>query len=318
MMRTSFIFFTILHLALVRANELNTDCTQSFGTVNSDVRTELVLATFPSDATNLIQTRYGFSLSDPIFSRVMGKAVNDTVQEIKLIDQRNENITSEKIRSLMLPLAKARNEIANEKKQVGAIRFGLPLPETHNELESFCRKTGDNIPLLDAGYILDRIDRDGHGELDRNRELYALAERALQERPTEQPFQIELGGKNRDLSALVETEPGTIVAVHPSFKDMIELRLAGLKSLEFALNNRQLNETELLNELAKGYALLMHAPPYYRGSPSIVEGFIDAIIRARLGKTLPLKTAEPFWDVIFNFKGNEPYTAAHFLRNYRN
>jgi hypothetical protein len=98
---------------------------------------------------------------------------------------------------------------------------------------------------------------------------------------------------------------------------MTLMRNYSYQLLAHLLNLRNfLTEEEKLDFLAEAYFLLMHATPYYCGSPAVVESFIDAYLRADLYKRLTHKKREPFWDVIFWDLTRGKYKGVDFLSNY--
>ncbi|CAN7376975.1 hypothetical protein LJR230_002160 [Trinickia sp. LjRoot230] len=102
----------------------------------------------------------------------------------------------------------------------------------------------------------------------------------------------------------------TVRIIHPNGREALPLVNRAYELFSQVLTNPALSEEDAMLRLGEAHYLLMHAQPFRRGTPSIVETFIDATLHARFQAELPPKREqiEPFWEAIF--------TPGSMLRDY--
>lgn len=224
-------------------------------------------------------------------------------------------------RAAMNGLAAVRRAVALEANPNNRL-YGLPLPETEAEIDTYRRESGTTkkYTTLQNITLADKIQSTGRFSSQYEAALAIAKENTVWERP-----RIRIGDRSYGLTVfLVEFEKGLsgevgnkfVLALHPDAKESVAIRTEAFRLLEEARTERTLGETIRLNKLAEAYRLFMHATPYANGTPSIVESTFDAILRAEFGRTFPLKSAEPFWDALMA-PADQPYTWDRLMRNFQ-
>jgi hypothetical protein len=271
----------------------------------------------PSEETSqeyghfLVQRHYGYSVEGP-FTYEMGRAIKRVVRSLRQSIEANEPITYVELESYLNILAKTRSDIADsvEGNSKVAHLYGVLMPRTQEQLEiDNWRFPGQNFgnSLKDA-YMRDWVWADK----GRHRPFYGQINEAAKRRQGIAP-EIEVLGRSVRLSLLIDYGAyARTLVVHPNFKDCEHLRKAALYRLMNALRREQITVREFFDEVAYAYSLLMHATPFLMGSPSIVESFLDAIVRAKFGLTFNPKRWEPFWSVM----AEGLLTGEEFLRHF--
>ncbi|MES2503561.1 MAG: hypothetical protein V4534_01655 [Myxococcota bacterium] len=124
---------------------------------------------------------------------------------------------------------------------------------------------------------------------------------------------VEVGNETIELSS-IDMLPGVLDGLamhHPFNADAIKIKNHALEMLAAAF----CVEPWDLDQIAASYRLLCHGTPYVNGTPSIIETFIDGMLRSR-GWALPSKKSEPFWNAVMHDDEDGPYTWQHFMRNF--
>ncbi|MBI4349426.1 MAG: phosphotransferase [Elusimicrobia bacterium] len=255
----------------------------------------LLGATAEPDGAHLIQERYGYGAANAAFARRMARAEGAAEASVRRRLAGGLPLDEAFLRAELDRIARARHEIA-----VGAAHpdsepdaYGLSVPETAAELALV---QASHPALLPGTFKSARVQDFIGGERGARHAAFLPRAREALERG---PASVEIRGRRVPLTYFVEIGDGALMAVHPSFADMKVLRDEGLRILAEATNAR-LPERAYTERLARAYFLLMHGQPYLNGSPAIVETMMNALLRARYGKSLPPKTGEPFWDAMFS------------------
>lgn len=266
----------------------------------------------------LIQGNYRIERSS-IFAEKMGEAIQALVPEIKRMLEDPHELSIMIIKEWFNSLALVRKEIAADAGVIDSNKYGLWLPDSPSQMERFLyvanlskTHTYNSFHLTDVIGQPDNLDDMPEmaaewvpfHESKRHSFLYP---RAFYRYHHVRDQVCHLNGQNFALTRLSpENHLGShsrlnyIMAIHPNLKDMASLRDEAYKVImHLFYNHAVMSEEKQMDRLALAYYIFMHAPPFYRGSPAIVESFIDAFLRASLNKHLGNKRLEPFWEVIF-------------------
>ncbi len=270
----------------------------------------LLAATGKANALFLVQKKYGYSF-DPKFVEPMGKAIEEASGKIQGALAGGQPITEARVFEWMDGIARTRAAIAKSRGEDEG--YGVAHPRTEAELP---RDFLGNVErdVLTKDYLSINPDHVAF----RHAPFY---ERALK-RANDSADNRKRKSETRNFQAFGEEFPGSvainfgdiIIIFHPTLEESVTTLNRGMKELALAINDKHISEAEFIDRAAQAYALLMHATPYERGTPSIVEGFIDSALRAKFGKTLGQKTEEPFWEVILRSPAQGPFRGPDFLR----
>lgn len=279
------------------------------------------------DGLCLIQSKYA-KTNNPQLPAGMAVAIKEASESLEHSFSDQDVFTSDAILTLLKKIAEKRALLAKELKTDWAHLYGLLLPTEQSQMPEFCKvvKCDPNVSLH-GFYIRDVIGHPNNpdAELVETEDLIPYSEgkrhnflfdRASQLLSNDQKF-ITLTQITK------ETKTGQqaifIFTVHPSLGQMVAMRHEAYQRFSDLLNRRgDLSEGEKMDEIAKIYFLLMHAQPFYRGTPAIVESLLDAYLRVDLKKKLPLKTIEPFWEVILFDESKGEFKGEDFLKSYSN
>jgi hypothetical protein len=280
----------------------------------------------PADARFLVppaKVGYGYSKEDPKFVGPMAEAIRDGVRVLAQVSE-GRDITTNELRTIMDNIAWVRQDIAYDKGDSDWYNFGARIPEHPSEFKSFNgnrpfkqRMAGPDA--LRNGTTIDAIPSDEREPGNRHAKLYPRAHEIVTQEgsgsrgPKEKVF---IDFEMHNLSQLRSRGEGLYYLFHPTFEEMVPMRAEAFRLLGEAFNNPTISEKAFVNVMAEAYQLLVHATPYIRGSPAIMESFYDVLLRVKFGKTMPQKTGEPFWDAVFWSPQDGPYTGERFLRNF--
>ena len=255
------------------------------------------------------------------FMRTMSGAIDAATRDLAAELQSGKTLTAADLRAMMDRVAESRHQAARAAKDSNWRNYGNAIPEDAAHLAEFYAK-GDGRPIEDHAEGLERkelLALQDHAVWDNIAQTgrhSSQHDSALKDLQAQRFPQVEIDGHTYTLSIVVGAGDGVLQVQHPDFQTMIPLRAKAFEILAKAVSDPNISEAALLDSLAESYFLLMHATPYVRGSPAIVESFYDAVLRAKLGKTLPPKIREPFWDAMFWDTKKGPYTAKQFLSNF--
>jgi hypothetical protein len=136
-------------------------------------------------------------------------------------------------------------------------------------------------------------------ERERHKEFYSATQRAFQLRQSQEtpsapgitPF-IEL--------TRIKKENEEFFIIHPNFNNQIKIKKLAISLILIALNQFPFANPELLQSaIGQSYFLFSHAPPFTLGTPSVIESFFEAVLRAKLYQTIAgNKIDEPFWKAV--------------------
>lgn len=238
---------------------------------------ELLPVQGPPDAKFLIQTKYGYAMENESFSGPMARAILRTTEALQRHLRQGETLSPKRSRELMDSIAQDRFFIALDSRDKDAHLYGYPIPETEEDSKE---------PLSDL-LVYDALTDDPH---DRHYPYFASAKRFAELKADRR---ITVDGEVFLASFSYMAGPHLIRMMHPTYDEMIPLRRKGFAILSAAISDPGISERAFLDRLAAAYQLFVHATPYERGSPSIIEAFYDAALRAKFGKTLPGNPANP-------------------------
>ncbi len=285
----------------------------------------LEASSHPVDASFLVQNKYGTAQADPRFVIPFTQAI----RRLTLAMQSTKNVDAAQVKTWLYELASVRSNIALSRQEKHSMLYGFPLPESPESFAflKFLLDLGDEY-TYDNFHTVDVIgpSSDVHFEEDparpflplfeapRHSHFYDLAQIAEVRHDQRLPRHY-VAGRNYPLSTVEHgtiddkfSEPQVVYFVrHPSLPVEKILRNHAYELLASAFKSRN------LNSVAEAYYLLMHATPFYRGTPSIVEAYLDAFLRARFGYTLKPKSGEAFWNAIFFDAHEKAFTIQELL-----
>lgn len=277
----------------------------------------LMPATAAPDASFLVQSAYGYK-RDPAFVEPMAEAIAASAGFLKEALAKGERVSPRDVKEMMNYVARVRQDIAAEKGDRDWHNFGNEIPEDEDAPHSLIDPDGSPMPrdVFTGATTIDFLNND---PADRHYPFFweaALAQKRQHDDPKGQDLVVD--GVAYPVS-LVHNSPwrtGALMLVHPNFSQMTPMRRKAFEVLASAISDRGISEARFMDRLALSYQLLVHATPWVRGSPSIIESYFDAALRAKFGKTLPPKTGEPFWDAALRDPRLGPYTGRDFLKNF--
>lgn len=284
----------------------------------------------PADGSHLVPP--GQNRNNTDFTRPMAEA--DDAIKARVIGQLRErrDFTEQDIRALMDVAGEARRRVAFAESARNPDAddphdFGARIPEAEAELADYRRDALSLLKDWEAGSTVDTAVLNGPKKVERHNQYYAPLDAILRrhragEGDTVSLGKVPIGGRDVPLSYIMRAEAEfegkqykVVKVVHPHFDDMAVLRRHARETLARAMSDRSISEAAFMDRLAEAYRLLCHATPWVRGSPAALETTFDAMLRAKFGKGLGAKRAEPFWGVML-WPENRPYTGRDFLANY--
>lgn len=304
---------------------------------------ELPKAEKPADGLHLVQRNYGY-VPHGDFIDSMSTVIKSVQAKILQARSGKKNITSRQVQEWLDEIAAVRAEVEQRRRAAET----LP-PHERRELNDHGRKTPDslaefrqnnsevdnaagNTPSADhsakkwfhVATMQDNVPKEHGRHLAYYRVVAEAAERMAKKfdrsevqgkGPT-----VKVDGENYPITFLqAERKSGQdyVVAIHPSFFHSIPGRRKAFQLMADALNRKDATPEQMTDTFATAMFLLYHNLPYLKGTPSIVESFMDASLRAAHERKLPSsKESEPFWDIMAWDPTNGPYTGQALLRNY--
>ncbi len=281
---------------------------QKLGLVRAAPPPALLAAGPNADARFLVQTKYGYEF-DPAFVGPMGKAIEKARDSMLESLAAQKPVTADDVFAWMDSIAATRAEIAASKGDADSI--GRPQRRKFED--------GPNQKYREV-FTQDVLSPDPDHFAYRHAPFFEQAVKVAREqeslRKSKRKYSTMTAfGKTYPASNVIDAAGGRAAVVfHPPDGESIPMRIKAAEELAKALSSPTITEAEFMETAAQSYALFMQANPYERGSPSIVESFLDASLRAKFGKTLGRKTAEPFWEVVLRVPGQAPFNGTDLMR----
>jgi len=270
-----------------------------------------------SAASFLIQHQYPNS-ADPVFLEGMARAI-ETIKEEILSKKHFTEIDIERWLDL---LAEARQKIAYSKNLPHAGLYGLRMPRSQAEVEDFesilrqwwkaNSKAAVYDPATDSFYV--EAAEAMYFFNNPNINLVALIKSTGRHQAYLQDAleRAQIPSVNSSVRIL-KISPHEVKILHPIFKTQWFYRNKAVSILLDSLNRPSGGEATL-NSLAQFSFYMMSAPPFFMGSPSIVESLNQAVLLGLHGQGFNgQKTYEPFWKIVFWKNKPEEFNAPTFL-----
>lgn len=270
-------------------------------------------------------------------AKAMGRGIQSLIPKIKDAIENYQYVSVNTVKDWLGELAEIRKAVAKDSGSLEPYKYGLWLPESESDMKEFLSKAkinGDySYDTFRTTDVIGRPDnlKDQMSESNslipffeglRHSYLYPRALYIFHKWQKLAPPNLYHALPYRAQLQLVsidsaEKQANYIFVVHPTLKEMTALRReAYLILVDLIINDYKLGEVEKLQRFDHAYLLLMHAMPFYRGTPAIIEAFKDAYLRASLKKCLGHKLREPFWEAIFWDESPRDFTSA-FLNSFR-
>lgn len=253
-----------------------------------------------------------------IYLQRMGQGIQKTTQELTRRLQENRNFSETEVRDWMRKVADVRIQAETDVFGNASV-YGLEIPNRPEDMKEYMLEVwqrsaeafpGDSLVHPEEAFYRLPYSAVDYIEADREfREHYLdAADRVVWQKKHPNPS-ITIEGKTYPLSTVSSEKFGQDLDYnvhHPTFVESAKMRDQAYGLLQKVLNSKsQTPSRETLNQLARAHFLFMHAVPFLRGSPSIVEAMMESVLQAKFNMGFPkTKIREPFWQAMF-WKPNE-------------